>query len=415
MFNIERWQEIFEAISKNKLRTFLTGVSVASGIFILIILLGVGQGMQNGIANVFEDDAANSIWIWTHPTSVKHQGLNPGREIAMTNEDYTMISSWNADAIEYKSSSSQLLGAKVKYQKRVRNYKVKGVYPDFQFIENVQIIDGRFINQLDVIEGRKVAIISAKIERELFPSNGQVIGQLIAVNGVNCQIVGVYKDAGGEREEDKVVIPITTMQKTFALAQKVTNIGYTLKAEENFNATLKKSKKFVASVDQYLRTRYTISPEDDLAIDISSSIEQAKRFYSLMFTIKVFFLCIGGCTSIAGVVGVSNIMLIIVKERTKEIGIRKALGAIPLSIVLLVVQEAIFITTIAGFVGLIAGLFLLELVGPFLKTDFIYNPSVDIEIALGTLMVLVFAGALAGFFPAWHAAKVKPIIALRNE
>ncbi|TPN86028.1 ABC transporter permease [Aquimarina algicola] len=415
MFNIERWQEIFDAIGKNKLRTFLTGVSVASGIFILVLLLGVGQGMQNGIAKEFESDASNSIWVWTRTTSVEYKGLNPGREIIMTNQDYDFINRKNEKYLEYKSSRARDWGIVVSYKKESGSYGVEGIFPDFQMIENEEMISGRFINQNDIKERNKVVVIGNKVKKDLFKKDKDPIGELIRINDIPFMVVGVFHDKAGEREEDRVFVPSPIAQQIFSKGQGIDGLAYTLKPEKDFETAVRKSQEFVASMKGYLKEKHVISPEDKRAIGVNNSLKGAKRFYNLMFMIKTFFWWVGICTIIAGVVGVSNIMLIIVKERTKEIGIRKALGAQPGSIITMILQEAIFVTTIAGFTGLILGLTLLEFAGPMIQTNFIANPSVNFNVAITTVLILILAGALAGFFPAWRAVRIKPIVALRDE
>ncbi|SEL19376.1 putative ABC transport system permease protein [Aquimarina amphilecti] len=415
MFNIERWQEIFDTIAKNKLRTFLTGLSVASGIFILVILLGVGQGMQNGISQEFEGDASNSIWVWTRPTSVEYKGLNPGRFFSMTNEDFDFIHKTNEDVIEYESSRVRIWNSVISYKKESGNYRIEGIFPGFQFIENQSMVSGRFINQQDINEKGKIVAIGNKVKEALFKNDEDPIGKYIKLNDIPFKVVGVYIDKGGEREEEQVSVPSTTAQQVFNRGQNINNLSYTLKPEKDFETAVAKSEEFVAAITTYLKNKHIIAPTDERAIGIGNSLEQAKRFYSLIFMIKAFFWWVGVCTIIAGVVGVSNIMLIIVKERTKEIGIRKAIGAMPSSIIGMILHEAIFVTAIAGFTGLIFGLILLELLGPMIKTDFISSPSVNFNVALTTVFILIFAGAIAGFFPAWRAAKIKPIVALRDE
>ena len=415
MFNIERWEEIFDTIRKNKLRTFLTGLSVASGIFILVILLGVGQGMQNGISKEFESDAANSIWVWTRPTSIKYKGMNPGRTFSMTNRDYSEIHRRNKSRIEYESSLVRIWGGVVTYGKESGTYRIEGAFPGFQQIENQSIIKGRFINEKDISESNKVVVIGNVIKRDLFKEEKVVIGKFIELNDVLFKVVGVFHDEGGEREEQKLIIPSTTSQKVFGRGQNVSILTYTLNKEESFDVAVKKSEAFIASMTSYLKSKHIIAPEDDAAIGINNSLENAEKFYQLIFMIKTFFWWVGICTIIAGVVGVSNIMLIIVKERTKEIGIRKALGAMPLSIIGMILHEAIFVTAVAGFSGLLFGLILLELIGPMIETDYIANPSVNFTVAITTVVILIIAGAIAGFFPAWKAARIKPIIALRDE
>lgn len=414
MFNIERWQEIFEAIAKNKLRTFLTGISVASGIFILVILLGAGKGLENGIAKQFERDADGLIEIWTGTTAKQYKGLNPGREIQFRNSDFDVsVQKFDAQLVK-KSASYNFSNGVIVYGKETGNYRYFGVYPDHQAIENLTLIKGRFINWNDLKGSEKIAAIGQKVQQDLF-KNKNPIGEEIVINNINFKVVGVFTDPGGEREESRVYLPLTTTQQAFGISDKIKNMDFTLTKMATYEQALAQSNLFTQQLGQLLRSKNSIAPDDESAVGINSSIQNAKQFYDLNLYIRLFFWWVGICTIIAGVVGVSNIMLIIVKERTKEIGIRKALGASPISIIGMILHESIFITTISGFVGLLSSLLLLEFVGPQIKSEYFLKPEVDFSIALTTLALLVFAGALAGFFPAYRAAKIKPIVALRDE
>ncbi len=414
MFNIERWQEIFQAVAKNKLRTFLTGISVASGIFILVILLGVGKGLQNGIEKQFERDADGIIEVWSGTTAKEYKGLNPGREIQFHDSDYEISVQKFGEQLEKKASTYNVWNGIVTYGKESGNYQYRGVYPDYQAIENATVVLGRFVNTNDLANNEKVAVIGQKLKQDLFKDKNP-LGELINIASINFKVVGVFTDPAGEREETRIYLPLTTVQKAFGAGDKISNLFYTLKKKDNYEEALAESKKFTVGLGQILKSKNTIAPDDESAIGINNSIEQAKQFYDLNLYIRLFFWWVGICTIIAGVVGVSNIMLIIVKERTKEIGIRKALGASPVSIIGMILHESIFITTIAGFVGLLMSLLLLELAGPQIKSEYFLNPQVDFSIALTTLILLVVAGAIAGFFPAYRAAKIKPIVALRDE
>jgi putative ABC transport system permease protein len=414
MFNVERWQEIFEAIAKNKLRTFLTGISVASGIFILVILLGVGKGLQNGIAKQFERDADGLISIWSGTTAKEYKGLNPGRQIQFRNSDYDVSVQKFGNQLNIKSANYIFWNGVIVYGKETGNYRYIGVYPDYQTVENATVVQGRFINDRDINNSEKVTVIGQKVKLDLFKDKNP-IGEQIVINNINFKVVGVFTDPAGEREETRVYLPLTTTQKAFGVGDKISNLDFTLVKKETYEEALAQSTKFTEELSRLLKSKNTIAPDDESGIEVNNSIKNVKQFYDLNLYIKLFFWWVGICTIIAGVVGVSNIMLIIVKERTKEIGIRKALGASPISIIAMILHESIFITTIAGFVGLLTSLLLLELVGPQVKSDYFLNPEVDFNLALTTLVLLVFAGALAGFFPAYRAAKIKPIVALRDE
>lgn len=401
MFDIERWQEIFDAIRKNKLRTFLTGLSVASGIFILVILLGFGQGMQNGIEKEFKGDAATSMWVWPGRTTIAHNGLNPGRRVQLRNENLNYINT--TLGVEYEKASTFYFPSDIQvlYNNNQIVYRVIGTTDDIQLIENQYIVEGRFINKNDLADNAKVAIISDKIQREVFGDLETPIGEYLNISGAGFKIVGIYSEVSGddEGEEERIWIPLTTAQLSFNGADRLSNLTFMLPEKASIDETVASSLEFENEIRTYLKDVHGVAPEDDRAIHIWNPIEEAKRYYALTGNIKFFFWFVGICTIIAGVVGVSNIMLIVVKERTREIGIRKALGAKPWFIVAMILHEAIFVTAISGFAGLIFSMGLLELVGPNIEIDYVLNPSVNFNVAFTTVLVLVGAGALAGFFP----------------
>ncbi|GGE02763.1 ABC transporter permease [Psychroflexus salis] len=413
MFSLERWQEIFETISKNKLRTFLTGVSVASGIFILIILLGVSEGMQNGIEKQFQNDASNIINIYPGTTTLEYKGLNPGRRIQFTNEDYELALS-GKEKVEYKSADYQIWSRLISYKKEFGSYRIQGVMPDFQYLENASIIEGRYINETDLNQLEKHIVIGNRVKKDLFKDESS-LGKYVSLGGLNFKVVGVYTDPGGDREEARVYIPITTAQVVFGAGNNIRSMGFTLPKIDNYDEALAESNQFTAEIERQLKAKLLVNPLDTSGIYISNNIENTKEIYLLISSMKLFFWFVGIATLLAGIIGVSNIMLIIVKERTKEIGIRKALGAKPMSIVGMVLHESIFVTAFSGIMGLIFALGLLEFFGPMIELDFLVNPSVNFNIALSTVIILIVAGAIAGFFPAWRGAKIKPIDALRDE
>ncbi|NRD18989.1 ABC transporter permease [Winogradskyella eckloniae] len=414
MFDIERWQEIFETLSKNKLRTFLTGLSVASGIFILVILLGFSEGIANGVKSQFEQDATNRVSVWTGVTTKGYKGLNPGRYIQLKNSSFDAIKYQYNDYLEYSTKDYSIWGGTVNYKNETGNYRVRGTLPDNQFIENADIGSGRFISQSDIQLSKKVAVIGNKMKKDLF-KNEDPINKNIQVFGMNFKVVGVYFDPGGDREESQVYIPVTTAQKVFNGGENIRNMAFTVKMADDFDEAVAMSNAVALGIEQKIKEIHTVAPDDVSAVRVRNTLEQAEKIYSLVATIKAVFWFVGIGTIIAGIVGVGNIMLIIVKERTKEIGIRKALGALPTSIIGMILQEAVFVTMFSGLFGLILGLGLLELVGPHIESDFIKYPQVDFNIAITTVFLLVLAGALAGFIPAYRAAMIKPIDALRDE
>jgi len=416
MFNVERWQEIFETIRKNKLRTFLTSLSVASGILILVILLGFSSGIENGVRTQFEQDASNRIQVSTRITTKGFKGLNPGRRLQMTNQDYENITDKYADNIEYKTSLYNTWGGQINYKEKQGSYRIEGAFPDQQWIENASLSQGRFITQSDIDESRKVGVLGYQMKQDLFADTDPIGKTILLNNNINFTVVGVYTDPGGTREESRLFIPMSTAQKVFNAGENINRIALTVKMADNFDEAVAMSAALTEAIDQDLRTRFSVAPDDRIAVRVDDTLEEAQKIYSLIDTIRAVFWFIGIGTIIAGVVGVGNIMLIVVKERTKEIGIRKALGALPSEIIWMVLQESIFITAIAGLIGLFLGVLAVELVEPFVADiDFIKDPNVDFTTSITTLVILIVAGALAGFIPARRAANIKPIEALRDE
>lgn len=412
MFDRDKWQEIYYTISKNKLRTFLTGFSVAWGIFILIILLGAGNGLQNGVKERFNDEANNSIWIFSGQTSLPYQGLKPGRFIQFNNRDFKELADRTPGIIK-ASGRFNLRSSIVSYGENSGSFSIRTVHPDHQYIEKTLVTRGRFINQTDVSEYRKVASIGNLIQKALFPEGEDPIGKHIQVNGIPFKVVGVFEDEGAENEEEKLYLPISTAQKVFNGGDRVNMILVAIDEE----AGIEESKAMEEKITQKMSERHHFDPSDPRAIRIWNTVEDFLRFQNLFTGIKVFIWIIGIMTIIAGIVGISNIMTIVVKERTKEIGIRKALGATPLSIIGLVMMESITITSISGYIGLVSGVGVIELAQKYIPADneFFQNPTINFTVAISATLILVIAGALAGLLPAKKAASIRPIVALRDE
>ena len=408
MFDRDKWQEILGTISKNKLRTFLTAFSVAWGIFILIVLLGAGQGLRNGAESQFLRDAVNSVNIEGGETTIPHKGIQPGRRIQLTNEDYTLIRN-NVKHIEHSSAS--LFGRNVlnmNYNNRHGAYTFRACLPDHDYLENATILAGRFINENDIKELRKVCVIGTPVRDELFKTEDP-IGKFIDMEGTPYKVVGVFTDPGNG-DLPRVYVPLTTVQRATNAENKIDNMWASIDQEAFEN-----SDGMVNQIRTLMAAKHNFSPEDLNAIRVENWSEEYKRIMTMLDGIKIFVLIIGIFTLMAGVIGVSNIMMIIVKERTKEIGVRKALGATPTSIVMLIVQESVFITAVAGYVGLVLGIGLLQLMSDNIKGDFFKNPQVNFNVAISATLLIILAGALAGLFPALRAAKVEPVEALRAE
>jgi putative ABC transport system permease protein len=411
MFDLDTWQEILDTIKANKLRSFLTGFSVAWGIFMLIVLLGSGEGLSHGIEYQFRDDAINSIWVFPGQTSIPYKGLGPGRRLQLTNDDRDEIRS-GVGGVEHITSRFYISGnLRVRYKKETTTFDVRSVHPDHLYLEKTIVTEGRFLNDLDLSEYRKVAVIGLRVKNALFKKE-PALGKNIEINGVAFQVVGLFTDEGGENEQEKIYLPITTAQRAFGGGNRVGMVMMT-----TGDAPLSTTEGMAKDVKRRVAARHAFSTEDPRAVFVNNNNEEFQKFTSLMAAIRMFIWIVGVGTILAGVVGVSNIMMITVRERTREIGVRKALGATPWSVVALVLQESILITSIAGYIGLVLGIGVLELAAKNLPagSEYFRNPNVDIVVAVEATLLLIVAGLAAGFVPARRAAAVRPVDALRNE
>jgi putative ABC transport system permease protein len=409
MFDLDKWQEIFATIKKNKLRTFLTGFSVAWGIFMLIILLGSGNGLQNGVEYQFKADATNTLWLHPGSTTLAFQGMKPGRRINFTNEDYAFVKD-HIPGIEEISARYYIWDNRIiSYKKQFGSFDLICVHPDMQVIEKITIDQGRMLNMVDLQKRRKVAIIGYPVKDALFKDGENPLGKYIRVNRVPFQVVGVFTDRN-DRDQKRLYLPISTAQMIFNGGNRIQNLTVTTNLSAAESETLEKTLR------NSLAKRHRFNSEDTGALYIGNTLKEFKQFQNMFMGIKLFVGVIGIFTIIAGVVGVSNIMIIVVNERTKEIGIRKAIGATPWSIIFLIIFESVIITSFAGYIGLVSGIGLLELISKFMPaSEFFRNPEVDFTIAVLATLVLVFAGMMAGLFPAIKAARIRPVIALHDE
>ncbi len=410
MFDIDKWQEIFDTISKNKLRTLLTGFSVAWGIFMLVVLLGSGYGLENGVKREFEGDATNYITINSGVTSKPYKGMKAGRRIVFKNEDYDNLS--NLENVDHTSTRTRLSQNNLlSYKSEYGNFDIFAISPEYKYVESLEMINGRFLNKNDMDEYRKVVALGRLVYEALFKDGEDAVDKYIKVSGVPFKVIGVFNDPGSDRDLLRVYIPIATAQRVFNMGDMIRSVHFNLEG-----GTVAESQQVIEEATARLSARHKFDPEDMRAIFIFNSLENYQRFMSLFASIRLFIWFIGAGTIISGIVGVSNIMMIVVKERTKEIGIRKALGATPFSIVSLVLQESILITATAGYIGLVLGVGLLELVSKSLPAiDYFANPEINMTVALTATAILVVAGAIAGYVPAKRAASVRPVIALRDE
>jgi putative ABC transport system permease protein len=403
-------EELLATLSRHRLRTLLTGLSVAWGTLMLVILLGAGKGLENGIVWEFRDDAVNSIWAWTGLSSVPYAGRPPNRDIRFKNDDFDALRR-ELPGIEHLSGRYWMWGEfSVRRGERHSAFDVLGVHPDQRFLEKTLMTAGRYVNQRDIDERRKVAVIGSLVKATLF-KNENPIGQSIEIRGLAYTVVGVFQDEGGEAELRRIYVPLTTTQLVYNDPGRIHSFGMTVAG-----ASTAESEALEHAAHQLLAKRHQVSLDDLRALRTQNNLVRFDRISAVFRWVNGFVWFVGFGTLLSGMVSVSNIMLISVAERTREIGIRKALGATPFRLVGMVLAEAILITSIAGYTGVVLGVALVELVAEKL-TDiaFIRAPSVSVGVALQATALIVLAGALAGLFPALRAARVSPIAAMREE
>jgi len=408
MLSLDQWQEIFSTIRKNKLRTFLTGFSVAWGIFMLVILLGSGNGLAKGVMHNFSD-AKNSIWMGGGQTSKAYNGLNAGRRIELTNEDLKLVKEKYKNIDNVSARYGIRRNNIISYKNNYGDFDIQAIHPGHQVTEAIELIQGRLLNKLDIKEYRKVAVIGKAVRDQLFKDEDP-IGKYVLVKGIPFLVIGVFEDIH-EGETTRLYIPISMAQKTFITKNQIGALTFTAG-----DASVDESNQMIEDIKMMLARKYNFDPEDTRALWDWNAIKDYQQMQALFKGINLFVLIIGVFTIIAGIVGVSNIMLIVVKERTKEIGIRKAIGARPVSIIWLILQESVLITAIAGYLGLVAGVALLEAITNMMPaTDFFRNPGVNFKVAISATAMIVVAGAIAGFIPARKAANIQPVVALHDE
>jgi putative ABC transport system permease protein len=410
MFDLDRWREIFQSINKNKLRSVMSGFTVAFAILLFTLLFGVVSGLKNTFEDAFVDNAANSMIVRVWKSTKPFKGLQSGRRIQLKNPDYEYL----ADKYESKidlMTARIFKNFSISYNNKQDNYSVTAVHPDHQFLEKTIIDEGRYINQLDINASSKVIVLGRLVKADLFGEK-PALGKRVNVGGISYKVIGVFSDEGGDNEERIAYIPVTTAQKLYGNNDYLNQIriGY------NEDLNLDEAIAFGNLIERDMRSKLDIHPDDQSALSVRNMAEGRKGVDVFMIALFFIVVFIGSGTLIAGIIGISNIMIFVIKERTKEFGIRKALGAKPSSIVGMVVQESVLITTIAGYLGLTLGTYILSLIGNSLEKDyFIKDPSVSQGLVIGATFVLIISGLIAALVPARKASKIKPVVALRAD
>lgn len=416
MFDYDKWQEIYQSIKKHKLRATLTAFGVFWGIFMLVILLGAGKGLENGAHQGF-DINKNTVFLWTQRTSMPYKGLQPGRFIQLKNDDIAAIKS-NIPEVDAVAARTPLNGDfTIEYGDRSANFSVFGDYPEFTRVKPIWVTSGRFLNPSDIAQKRKIAVIGKRVQEVLYPTEMNPIGTYIKIKGISFKVVGIFdtKSKGEDAREElqTIYLPNTTLQSAFNRPNQVGWFALLPKPGISASIVEEKAKLLLAQ-------RHLVDPNDQRAFGSANIEEEYQKMQTLFTGIRGFSWLVAIGTIIAGVVGVGNIMMIIVRERTKEIGIRKSVGATPWSIISMILQEAIVLTSVAGYAGLATGCALVAgiqyAIDNFgLDSRFFYNPELHFMTAFWALIVLLLAGTLAGLIPGIRAARVNPVIALRDQ
>lgn len=419
MFDPDLWKEIISALKQNRLRSFMTAFGVFWGIFMLIIMSGAGRALENGVLEGVKGFATNSAFFWTERTSIPFEGFQRGRRWEYKNEDIQYIRQ-NISEVEYLSP--RLFGWAQSGDNTVRGersaaFNIYGDYPDYFKIDQWTPIKGRLLNKIDVQQKRKVCVIGERVEEVMFDKGEDPIGKYLKLSGVYFQVVGVIHpetriNIGGGKKEETIILPFSTMQTAYNYGNIIHFFSVTAKPWSSVSTMEEKLKNV-------LKERHKISPDDMQAVGSFNIEAEFKKFSALFLGIQVLTWIVGIGTLLAGVIGVSNIMLVIIKERTQEIGIQRAIGATPGKIILHIVAESVFLTVMAGYIGLSLGVGLLELLNKFLESAgdemFFRHPQINFGMAVAALAVLVIAGIFAGMVPAQRAIRIKPIDALRDE
>ena len=406
---VEEWRQILLSAFRHRTRTLLTAFGVFWGIFMLVILLGIGKGLERGVSGMFKDDAVNSVWISARSASMPFQGLNAGRVIRFGLEDLHAIETSIPGLSSITPRHAVPLSRNIRSAFGHGSFPVLGIFPGYHRIEKNILRYGRFINRFDIDSGRRVAVIGWRVAQLLFELPAAAVGQSLDIAGISFKVVGVFHDSGGESELRRIFLPYTALAKSIDASGEFSLITFI--TEEPLNPQW---------LDQRLRkllgARHSFDRADQAAISIFNANEQFRKFKALFAGITLFITVVGLGTLFAGLVSVSNIMMISVKERKREIGLRKAIGATPRSIQLLVLKESLLITAVSGYLGLAFGVVVIEGIRWLdLRAEFFRDPEVNLVVAACALLAIIVGGALAGFIPARQAALTSPIEALRHD
>ncbi len=419
MFDPDLWKEIISALKQNRMRSFMTAFGVFWGIFMLIIMSGAGKALENGVLDGVRGFATNSAFFWTERTAQPYKGFQRGRRWDYDNQDIEYIRQ-SVKEVEYLSPRLfgwQQDGDNTVRGKRTGAFNIYGDYPDYFMIDKWTPLKGRLLNEIDILHKRKVCVIGERVVEVMFSPDENPIGQYLKLSGVYFQVVGVIHpetriNIGGGKKEETIIIPFSTMQVAYNYGDIVHFFSVTANKGTSVSTLEEKLKKI-------LKERHKIAPDDTQAVGSFNIEAEFSKFYNLFLGIKVLTWIVGIGTLLAGMIGVSNIMLVIIKERTQEIGIQRAIGATPWKIILHIVAESVFLTVMAGYIGLSLGVGLLALLNKILESAgdevFFRNPQINLGIALSALSVLVISGVFAGLIPARRAIRIKPIDALRDE
>lgn len=420
MFSRDTWSEIIEALTANWFRTLLTAFGVLWGIFILVILLAAGKGLENGVKQGFGGMATNSMFMWAQTPSQSYKGLPKGRRYNFKLGDVAAIKQ-QVPNIRFVSPRNQLggFGGANNVVKGLKTgaFNVYGDYPEMIQQEPMDITSGRFINYSDINENRKVAIIGEGVRKEMYDPEEEVLGSYLKINGVNFMVIGTYKKKGNqgnsEEAQKQIYVPFTAFSQAFNMGDRVGWMAIT--ANDNASITELKSQIF-----DVIKARHSIHPQDDRAIGNFDLYEEFSKINGLFVALKAVAYFVGILVLLSGIIGISNIMLIVVKERTNEIGVRRALGATPWAIRGQILLESIFLTIISGMAGIAFATGIIALInnqmqGVDTSESMFANPSVDLGVVFVALSILIISGLIAGLIPAQNAIKVKPVDALRTE